>query len=145
VFGDRTHPTPLIGCAFAWTKSQIVAHLPAVFETLHIDQFPGEQFVSEFAFAKEQLLPRRGRLELRFVFQRLLFGQLDELLSSSPADDAFFCGTSVCLFMVVECGVPLAHSTTHDIYNKRSERCSPKRRLRVSLHPHNRASIAGHF
>ena len=24
---------------------------------------------------------------------------------------------SVCLFIIVECGVPLAHSTTHDIYN----------------------------
>ena len=30
--------------------------------------------------------------------------------------DAFFCRMSVSLFMIVECGVPLAHSTTHDIY-----------------------------
>ena len=30
--------------------------------------------------------------------------------------DAFFSRMSVCLFMIVECGVPLAHSTTHDIY-----------------------------
>ena len=31
--------------------------------------------------------------------------------------EAFFSTMSVCLFMIVECGVPLAHSTTHDIYN----------------------------
>ena len=73
MLGYRTHPTPLIGCAFARTKSNIVAHLPAVFETLRIDQFPGEQFVSELTFAKDQLA-RRGRLELRFVLERLRAG-----------------------------------------------------------------------
>ena len=31
---------------------------------------------------------------------------------------AFFSRMSVCLFIIVECGVPLAHSTTHDIYNQ---------------------------
>ena len=32
-----THPTALIGCALARTKSKIVAHLPAVFKTPRID------------------------------------------------------------------------------------------------------------
>ncbi|MGA9579390.1 MAG: hypothetical protein WBV90_17400, partial [Terrimicrobiaceae bacterium] len=32
-------------------------------------------------------------------------------------NEAFFITISFCLFIIVECGVPLAHSTTHDIYS----------------------------
>jgi hypothetical protein len=53
VLRDRTHPTPLRAGAFARTQSKVVAHLPAIFEALRVDQFSGQQFVRELTFAKE--------------------------------------------------------------------------------------------
>ena len=67
--------------------------------------------------------------------------------------DAFFCRMSVSLFMIVECGVPLAHSTTHDIYSptpravRRSRNpstsrstttCPPRKRKTLSTSPSER-------
>ena len=46
--------------------------------------------------------------------------------------EALFSRMSVCLFMIVECGVPLAHSTTHDIYKSRcgSFECASRKKTK---------------
>ena len=79
MFGDRSQVTPLSAAAFARTQAKVVADLPAVFETVRIDQLARDQLVAQLAFADKELLGR-GRSQGRFQGRKLALGQRDDVL-----------------------------------------------------------------